>query len=180
MFNQQQKVIATNETTTAEESNSQKQIMNLPYACEKGCSMIKSLKKHLRRTLSANIEADIIHTETKLSLQLINIIKDPTPFEEQHDLIYHSACNNDNCNDDYIGEIARRLKERVKDHNGRDESCHLVKHSIELAHDLVCFGNFRILDEGYNNTFKRKVAEAHLIKKHKPSLNIQVKLELFN
>ena len=48
MFNQQQKVIATNETTTAEESNSQKQIMNLPYACEKGCSMIKSLKNTLR------------------------------------------------------------------------------------------------------------------------------------
>ena len=42
----------------------------------------------------------------------------------------HSVCNNDNCNDDYIGEIDRRLKERVKDHNGRDKSSHLAKHSI--------------------------------------------------
>ena len=156
--------------------------MKLPYAGEKGCSIIKSLKKHLKKTLPANLEADIIYTGTKLSSQLNNI-KDPTPFEEQHDLIYHSVCNNDNCNDDYIGEIARRLKERVKDHNGRDKSSHLVKHSIESGHDPVCHGNFRILDKGYNNTFKRKVAEALLIKKHKPSLNVQeksVKLELFN
>ena len=100
--------------------------MKLPYADEKGCSIIKSFKKHLKKTLPANIEADIIYTGTKLSSQLNNT-KDPTPFEEQHDLIYHSVCNNDNCNDDYIGEIARRLKERVKDHNGRDKNPHLVK-----------------------------------------------------
>ena len=139
------------------------------------------MKKHLKKTLPINIEADI-YTGTKLSSQLNNI-KDPTPLEEQHDLIYHSVCNNDNCNDDYIGEIARRLKERVKDHNGRDKSSHLVKHSIESGCDPVCHGNFRILDKGYNNTFKRKVAEALLIEKHKPSLNVQeklVKLELFN
>ena len=71
----------------------------------------------------------------------------------------------------------------MKDHNGRDKSSHLVKYSIESGHDPVSHGNFRILDKGYNSTFKRKVAEALLIKKHKPSLNIKeksVKLELFN
>ena len=95
----------------------------------------------------------------------------------------HSVCNNDNCNDDYIGEIDRRLKERVKDHNGRDKSSHLAKHSIKSGHDRVCHGNFSILDKSYYNTFKRKVAEALLIKKHKPSLNVpekSVKLELLN
>ena len=45
----------TNETTTAEESNSKKQIMKLPYAGEKGCSIIKSLKKYLKKTITANI-----------------------------------------------------------------------------------------------------------------------------
>ena len=114
--------------------------MNLPYAGEKGCSITKSLKKH-----PANIEADIIYTGTKLSSQL-NSIKDPTPFEEQHDLICHLVWNNGNCNNDYIGEIGQPLKERVKDHNGRDKSSQLVKHSIESGHDPVCHGNFRILD----------------------------------
>ena len=156
--------------------------MQLPYAGVKGCSIIKSFKKHLKRTLPANIEADIIYTGTKLSSQLNNI-KDPTLFEEQHDLIYHSVCKNDNCNDDYIGEIARGLKERVKDHNGRDKSSHLVKHSIESGYDPVCHGNFRMFGKGYSSTFKKKVAEALIIQKHKPSLNVQeksVKLELFN
>ena len=142
--------------------------MKLPYAGEKGCSIIKYLRNHLKKTLPTNIEADIIYTRTKLSSQLNNI-KDPIPFEEQHDLIYHSVCNNESCNDYYIGEIDRRFIERMKDHNGRDKSSNLVKHSIESGHDLVCHGNFGILDKGYNNTFKRKVAEARLIKKYKPS-----------
>ena len=82
------------------------------------------------------------------------------------------VCNNDNCNDDYIGEIVRRLKERAKDHNGHDESSHLVKHSIVSRHDPAFLGSFRILDKSFNNTL-RKVAEALLIKKHKPSLNFK-------
>ena len=74
--------------------------MKLPYAGEKGCSVIKSLKKHLKKTLPANLVEDI-YTGKKLSSQLNNI-QDPTPFEEQHELIYHSVCSNDNCIDDNI------------------------------------------------------------------------------
>ena len=82
ILNQQQEVIVTNEATITEESNSKKQIIKLPYGGEKGCSIIKSLKKHLKKTLPANLEADIIYTGTKLSSQLNNI-KDPISFEEQ-------------------------------------------------------------------------------------------------
>ena len=39
-----------------------KQIMKLPHAGEKGCSIIKSLKKYLK-TLPTNIEADIIYID---------------------------------------------------------------------------------------------------------------------
>ena len=55
--------------------------MKLPYAGEKGCSNIKSFKKHLTKTFPAKIEADIIYTRTKLSSRLNNI-NDPTPFQE--------------------------------------------------------------------------------------------------
>ena len=77
--------------------------MKLPYAGKKGCSIIKSLEKDLKKTLPANVEADIISTITKFSSKL-NSIKDPTPLEVQHDLIYHSVCNNDNCNDDWFSK----------------------------------------------------------------------------
>ena len=104
-------------------------------------------------------------------------MKDPAPFEEQHDIA-------ENCNENYIGESARRLDERVKNHNGRDCNSHLFKHSVESRHDPVLKSDFRIIGKGYrNNISRRKRAEALITKKIKPSLNIQeksVKLELFN
>ena len=39
--------------------------MKLRYAGEKGCSIIKSLKKYPKKTLPANLEADIIYTGRK-------------------------------------------------------------------------------------------------------------------
>ena len=86
-------------------------------------------------------------------------MKDPTPFEEQHDIVYHSFCSAGNCNENYIDESARRLDERVKDHNGGDHNYHLFKHSVESRHDLVLKNNFRIIRKGYrNNTRRRKIA----------------------
>ena len=33
-------------------------------------------------------------------------MKDPTPFEEQHDIVYQSFCSTENCNENYIDESA--------------------------------------------------------------------------
>ena len=38
-------------------------------------------------------------------------------------------CPDPTCKSTYIGETARRLEERVKDHTGRDHNSHLLKHS---------------------------------------------------
>ena len=118
-----------------------------------------------------------------MSCQL-KITKDPTPLERQHDIVHHSFCSDENCNENYISESAGRLDERMKDHNGRDCNSHLFKHSVESGHDPVLKCDFRIIGKGYrNNACSRKIAEALFIKKMKPSLNIQeksVKLELLN
>ena len=39
--------------------------MKLPYAGEKGCSIIKSLKKYLKKTLAANILTKATTTSLK-------------------------------------------------------------------------------------------------------------------
>ena len=52
-------------------------MMTLPYAGEKGCTLIESLKKNLQRVLPVNIQTRIVYTGTKLSSQHRNI-KDPT------------------------------------------------------------------------------------------------------
>ena len=98
--------------------------------------------------------------------------------------IYKSVCATGSCNEDYIGECTRRLYERVKDYNGRDHSSHLVKHAGDTGHLPVDTANFEVIGRGYrNNTRSNKDAEALLVKKLKPTLNIQEKpipLKLFN
>ena len=136
------------ETSDGEKNNIRKPMMILAYAGEKGCTLIKSLKKNLQRVLPVNIQTRIVYTGTKLSSQLRNI-KDPTPFEEQHDIVYHSFCSAKNCNENYICESARRLDQRMKDHNDRDRNSHLFKYSVESRHDPVMKNDFRIIGKGY-------------------------------
>ena len=111
-------------------------------------------------------------------------MKDQTPFEEQDDLLSRAVSATDNCTEDYVGETARRIAERTKGHNSRDQHFHLIKHAIEDNHLPVVKGDFARLDSGYrNNTRKRKIAEALMIKVKKPSLNAKEKsaeLKLFN
>ena len=100
----------------------------LPYAGEKGCTLIKSLKKNLKRAFPVNIQKRIVYTGIKLSSQLRNV-KDATPFEEQHDIVYHYFSCAENCNENHISESARRLDERIKDHNSRDYNPFVQKFS---------------------------------------------------
>ena len=81
-------------------------------------------------------------------------------------------------------EIGCRLLERIVDHAGRDHKSQMAKHSAEQNHPSVSDVDFEIIHKTNNNSiYKRKIAEAILIKKHKPTLNIQEKsipLKLFN
>lgn len=65
-----------------------------------------------------------------------------------HDLIYHTVCPDENCNADYVGESARRLEERLKDHNVRDINSHMLKHSGECEHGEFSRKVFCSIHEG--------------------------------
>ena len=101
-------------------------------------------------------------------------VKDPAAFTEKYDIIYRSVFATESCNKNYVGKCARWLCERVKYHNGRDHSSPLVKHIRETSHLPVETENFKVTANGYgNNARRRKIAEALLVKKLKPTLNIQ-------
>ena len=93
-------------------------------------------------------------------------------------------CSAENCSDDCIGESARRIIERVKDHGGSDTKSHILKHSSEKEQVEVTQEDFTIIGSNFkNNRLKRKIAEALLIKQKRPSLNVQdqsVELKLLN
>ena len=122
-----------------------KRILILPYAGKKCCSIVRSLEKQLRQSLPNNVKPNIVFIGTKLSSNFN--VKDPVPFTEKHDVIYRPVCATESCNDDYVGECAR-LHERVKDHNGRDHSSHLVRHAGVTGHLRVDTVNFEVIGSG--------------------------------
>ena len=70
-----------------------KRTLILPYAGEKGCSIVKCLDKQLKRSLPNNVKSNLN-------------VKDPIPFTKKHGIIYRSACATESCNEDYVGECA--------------------------------------------------------------------------
>ena len=68
------------------------------------------------------------------------------------------------------------ISERIIGHNGRDQKSHIFKHSAEKCHQHFHTTIFKIIGNRFkNNSFKRKVSEALLIKLIKPSLTVQEK-----
>ena len=110
-------------------------------------------------------------------------IKDQTKLEHQHDLTYFNVLKI-HVLKHTSGETVKRLNERVMEHAGKNNKSYMLKHRLQSGHPPVSPNDFRILQKGYNNNkVKRKISEALLIRKHRPSLNIRkdsVPLELFN
>jgi len=130
------------------------------------------LKKNLKQILPENHYSEVIYTGTKLASKFS--VKDKTKTLHCHDVIYQVSCPDPNCDATYIGETGRRLQGRILDHAERGNKSHVAKHSIDLNHDPPSYDDFQIIGSGYrSNTYKRKLSEALLIKKYRPSLNLQ-------
>ena len=141
----------------------------LPYQGDKGSNLLKSMKRYVSKLLPEHTKLEITFTGKKLNSCFS--IKDKTSFEHQHALIYYINCTKPSCRDNYVGEIGRRIIERIKDHCGRDHSSHMVKHNIEISHTDVNAANFQfqIIDMNFsNNKRKRKIAESLWIKDIRP------------
>ena len=80
-------------------------------------------------------------------------------------MVYHVKC--DNCSADYVGETARSLNSRLKEH--RRPASHVGKHLKEHQHQFR-EDQVAVLHQEAS-WFKRGVAEAIHIEKHTPTLN---------
>ena len=123
-----------NEIQVKEDENTsiKNHLLVLPYQGEKGINIVNSMKRYVNKTLPENVKAHTAFTGKWLSSCFKT--KDRTKFEHQQDKIYHLRCSAENCPDDYVGESARRIIERVKDHAGGDTNSHFLKHSSEKEH----------------------------------------------
>ena len=171
------------EPITEDPSDEEKVLMlKVPYAGEKGETLLKDLKNTLQKNLPKNIKCRVVQTGTKLSRNFN--IKDKIDQKHLSDFIYRRDCKNKKCkHGDYVGETARRKVIRTEEHGGKDKESWIYKHSSTTKHPRAKDEDFEVLATNYPDRRRRKLAEAMYIRDLKPSLNKQkdsYKLVLFN
>ena len=151
----------------------------LPYAGLKGEQIGKEIKTVIRKMFPEKMVAKVAYRSKKLGSRFN--IKDKNPKKHENNLVYKFKCSE--CPSAYIGETARRLEERVIDHNKRDKNSHILKHSKELNHQPIGINDVKILSKNFRTNEKRKISEALFIRSLKPTINVQgtsTPLLLFN
>ena len=96
--------------------------------------------------------------------------KDQDPKEKKSRVIYSFQCNHIACNEEYIGETARTLGERCKEHLKQPSPIHV--HIQQTGHSIT-HTSFNIIgreDQGQPGTIKESI----FIRVNKPILNQNV------
>ena len=60
-----------------------------------------------------------------------------------------TQCLAGNWNKTYLGEIAKKLQERVLDDAGKDRKFNMVKQSMDTSYSSVCMKDFQILTKRF-------------------------------
>ena len=97
----------------------------------------------MKTLLPDNVKTDVACQGKQLS-SCFNI-KHKTKFPHKLDLVYHAKCAEESCNDDYVGETARRISERMLDHSGRDKNSYNLKHEKKKMKRNTLAHNTKIL-----------------------------------
>ena len=147
-----------NESVTLEKQP----LLVLPYQGKQKDHFLKSLKKGIRNILPNNVKARIAFTVRKVGTSFE--IKDKTEMKHNHDIKYCNECPEEQCNENYIGETGR-ITEKIIDRAVRDSNSYVYKHCIETGHRSSDINDLKIIGSNFRkNVFKRKIAEAILIK----------------
>ena len=147
-----------NESVTLEKQP----LLVLPYQGKQKDHFLKSLKKGIRNILPNNVKARIAFTVRKVGASFE--IKDKTEMKHNHDIKYCNECPEEQCNENYIGETGR-ITEKIIDRAVRDSNSYVYKHCIETGHRSSDINDLKIIGSNFRkNVFKRKIAEAILIK----------------
>ena len=158
----------------------------LKYSSEKSTKKIKQAIKNLDK----NNEIQVIF---KSSVRFLDLIKHQSTeganngynfeqIEKKKGAIYQATCvkcQKEKRNTLYIGESGRKLEERIKEHMRQvkviedpTKNSAIALHAIRVHNSQPSREDwdFKILDST-QNTFNRKLLEAHYIKKINPNLN---------
>ena len=125
---QQQSPTEVQGVEQSEEEKEEKPVelmLNLPYAGDKGETIISKLKKCLTSKVNKTqkkIKISAVYKATKIGSRFN--IKDKINFKNQHNVVYHADCPNRKCKSNYVGQTKCRMEKRGGQH-GSDEKSHL-------------------------------------------------------
>ena len=85
------------------------------------------MKKQLKRTLQDDIKTIISYKSTTEFP-----VRNKADLQHKHNVVYYGKCPNEGCKDGYVGETKRRIVEKFKDHNNKDNSYYLLKHAVKM------------------------------------------------
>ena len=105
------------QTNTTDKSETKLHLF-LPFSGKQGIQLLSKMKRQLKKSIPSSMKTCITYEGTKLSTQFP--VKDRTKFEHRHNIEYFRRCHNVTCNETYVGETNRRIKEHVIDHSKRD------------------------------------------------------------
>ena len=86
-------------------------------------------------------------------------------------------CPEPTCIDDYVGESACQIAERIKDHNGRNHTLQVWSHSIEKSHKNVNTIDFKIID---TIDFKIKTENCRSVMDQRPKADVEHAREIYS
>ena len=185
----EQEANAENDPTNEEESRSGgpedatgeareiKPLICLPFKGKEGDKILGQFKNALAKALPADVKPRFAYKGRKVGSYFR--VKDPVPEEHESNLVYAFRKSEET---KYVGETKVRYGTRQHEHGHTDKKSAIFKFKKRTKLDISS-EDFEILEKGYPNTVKRKLAEALYIKELSPPLNAQVKcakLCLFN
>ena len=135
--------VVQNNTEITSEQLKEEVFVVLPYAGTKGEQIGREINATMKSMFKDKIVTNVGCKAKKLS-SCFNI-KDKSPLIHKHNLVYKYNCAD--CSSTYIGETARRLEERVLDHNKRDKNSHVLKHSRERNHRDITINDIKVLSK---------------------------------
>jgi hypothetical protein len=152
-------------------------VVCLPFKGKEGERILKQFRNALSKALPVDVKPRFAYKGRKIGSFFR--VKDPVPEEHESNLVYAFRRDEET---KYVGETKVRYGTRQHEHGHTDKKSAIYKFKqrkrLEISRE-----DFEILEKGYQNTVKRKLAEALYIKELRPPLNEQVKsakLCLFN
>ena len=139
--------------------------------------------KILAKTGPSRVPMDTPSTCTYVLLFRVSscfIVKDKIDFEHNHDLIYHAKCPEPTCIDGYVGESARRITKRIKDHDGRNHTSQVWNYSLEKSHKNLNTIDFKIIDKNLHNNNKKKMENCLSIMDQRPKADVEHTREIYS